>query len=442
VYVRVVLMDRSGRIIRIIIFLVAIAMVVYTILPAFREYLPGPLKEEVEERERREYENLLYQILVDRLGYKKCGEYTLKHGVNHIDIYGVTNKPLMCYYLFKLPEPKSEYVLYLPWGEHYETYEREEDLDKILYHTFYAHGVLQRPHYEVVPPTPFIAECKGSCGGFDINYASGFRKSVYSKDGHVVSASYEFVSQDGIIIYAVKPEVEGMPIRYWLTFHGIVYRRGEEPTKILPQAEKHTREELREFFFPLRENMTRGGPEGDTLGVVNEVVLKYVEGLGYSNCGTHKLVKDSSELNITHIIEDPYRGEACYILLESEKPVYWRADFKVYPVWSGNLSKMETRDAVIYWALEERPLRVIMFDLLGHHLPDFLKEPAYSRSFTGSWSGDSGITEELQQSKRSLILFYFKIESTERQDIKTIFSMHITFRHAKVHPILESVEGG
>jgi hypothetical protein len=434
------MLGRVGKIVKItvkvVILLIALAIIGYLLLPVFMDYLPEPLRKIGEESYQAQLNRMeVFKKIVDNFGYEKCGEYVLKPGINSIDVYGVTDKPLKCYYIFRRPEPKDEYIVYLPWGEAEMAYVREEDRGKTIYYNFDVFGSLQMPHIWVNPTrlTPFIDKCEDrkSCGRASFNVASGYRKS-FIKDGVHFTNYYEFVSQDGLMVFTVKSESEGMPIRFWLTFHAILYRKGEEKP-ILPPLEKHSVEELKKIASKWESSVSRGSPSGDLLENAGKVVIEYVENIRYKYCGRYK-VSEGSDLNLTYTVEDPYSGEACYVIVESEEPLAWKHNIGVHSVWPGNMSKTSIENVRVYLDWSLYPFRNVMFDLLaGSPVP-----PAYSKSDEcESWGASiSGSEEWGEYFRKALILFYFKAESQRKKDVVVVINMYLSFKKVELDPIM------
>jgi hypothetical protein len=435
------MLGRVGKIVkitvRVVILLIALAIIGYLLLPVFMDYLPEPLRKINEESYQAQLNRMeVFKKIVDNFEYEKCGEYVLKPGINSIDVYGVTDKPLKCYYIFRRPEPKDEYIVYLPWGEAEMAYVREEDRGKTIYYNFDVFGSLQMPHIWVNPATltPFINKCKekSGCGVGSFNIASGYRKS-FTKDGVHFTTFYELVSQDGLMAFSIKPESEGMPVRFWLAFHAIVYRRGEEKP-ILPPLEEHTVEELRSIYHKWIDSVGWGGPSGDLLENAGKAVIEYVESIGYKYCGRYK-ASEGSDLNLTYTVEDPYSGEACYVIVESEEPLAWKHNIEIHPVWPENMSKTSIENARVYLDWSLYPFRNVMFNLLaGSPVP-----PAYSKSDECELCGSFlDVSEEWhgEYFRKALILFYFKAESQKRKDVEVVINMYFSFKKVELDPIM------
>ena len=433
------MLGRIGKIVKItvkvVILLIALAIIGYLLLPAFMDYLPEPLRKIGEESYQAQLNRMeVFKKIMDNFGYEKCGEYVLRPGINSIDVYGVTDKLLKCYYIFRRPEPKDEYIVYLPWGEAKMAYVREEDRGKTIGYTFYVSGSLQMPHIWVNPVelTPFINKCKEKdCGASYFNYASGYRES-FKKDGRHFTTFYELVSQDGLMAFSVEPESEGMPVRFWLVFHAVVYRKGEEKP-ILPPIEKYSAEELSRIAYKWFESKSWSSPDGDILENAEKVAIEYVESIGYKYCGRYK-VSEGSDLNLTYTVKDPYSGEACYIIVESEEPLAWKHNIGVHSVWPKNMSKTSIENVRVYLDWSLNPFRRIMFDLFAGSPVS----PAYSKSDEcESWGASiSGSEEWGEYFRKALILFYFKAESQRKKDVVVVINMYFSFKKVELDPIM------
>ncbi len=440
------MLSRLGKMLRILVLMVSLIMlftwVSLYVAPSIISFLPEPLSKLFKEVQLQPAQSML-QVFYDLMkfhGYEKCGEYVLKLGINHVDIYGVTDKPMKCYYVFKLPEPRDQYVLYLPWGELWASYIRDEDSDKPFRFSFGSFGSIQMPDpRRGAALAPFYAETIGSVATFH----DGFISHPYlvhigsTKDGKspAVGASYELITQDGLMVLALKPEEGAGPIRYWAVFHGIVYRKDEGKILMPTPIERYTFDEVKSAWKYIRENMSVGGPAGDLAENAFKGALEHLESLGYRGCGRYSVSGIPGEnLNITYVIDDPYKGEACYFIIESNKTAGLIYNSEIYPVISENMSRTELKNVKIYYRLEVKPIRHVIYHLLGHPTPEWVKTHAFAEEtsrYEGSWTRYDNYVKEYSKDdcfRRELILLHFKLESPERADVKIVFKMNITIK--------------
>jgi len=250
-------LSRVGKIVRVIVFLVALVMIGLYLLPTFIGFLPEPLRNALEgiagSIKTQVYApdvKGVFEMRAKASGYSLCGEYTLKPGLNHIEISGVTNKPLQCYYIFKLPEPRDSYILYLPWAEFHARYLRDGDVGKMMYYSLEAYGSRQAPDVLRSPTfAPFSNECNDTICSTQRYHSLffGVTKTVTTPDNWYFSGAYEFVTQDGLMAFSVKPVEDGLPIKYCVVFHGTVYMK-DEGKEVLPPPEGYTGWDLFHIF--------------------------------------------------------------------------------------------------------------------------------------------------------------------------------------------------
>jgi hypothetical protein len=429
------------------VFLAALIMIGLYLLPVFIGFLPEPLRNALESIAGSIKTQVyapdvkgVFEMRAKASGYSLCGEYTLKPGLNHVEIYGVTDKPLQCYYVFKLPEPRDSYVLYLPWAEFHARYLRDGDVGKMMYYSLEAYGSRQAPDVLRSPTfAPFSNKCNDTICSTQRYHSLffGVTKTVRTPDNWYFSGAYEFVTQDGLMAFSVKPVEDGLPIRYYAVFHGIVYMKGEE-RGVLPPPEGYTGEGLFHIFEE-RVLYPQGldGPSGDLFEYVYKHVVEHLEGLGYRYCGTYKITSGMKELDVKHIVEDLRRGEACYFIIESEEPFKWQVrPYEIYPVWSENLTRTSIRTPTTICeslGIEITPFRHYFIDAVLQSKP---VEKPYSECWLAhegnEWRGDRDEWPETEwsfvPSRRAVAIFYVRTEGEGVEHLKAIVELHLNIR--------------
>jgi len=138
---------------KILVFLIGVLLISSAVLilikpePAYQIPIVGDIVRHIVLEEPR---SRVIGLLEGRLGYKLCGEYQLKHGVNAIDLFFIRNDTFACYYLFKLPEPRERYKLYDGWVVMNLIPARPEDMNKTYYYGA-GGGTYKYPHIWVNP---------------------------------------------------------------------------------------------------------------------------------------------------------------------------------------------------------------------------------------------------------------------------------------------------
>ncbi|MEM1557889.1 MAG: hypothetical protein QXG12_04790 [Thermoproteota archaeon] len=424
---------KAVKTLKILIFLIGVLLISSVILtltkPAQVSQIPiigDIVKYQSLEEPRRRFIGLIE----DRFGYKLCGEYQLKHGVNAIDLFFIRNDTFACYYLFKLPEPREKYKLYDAWVVINLAPARPEDMNK-TYYFGEGGGTYKYPHVWVNPGAlaPFSLKAdKPLQGGFEHRAPRPF--TVENVDaGH--SDVYAAVSY--------KPEEPGMPIKVLIEIYATVLTVDEKWDI---------------SYHKTPEYSDLGTPRGDISETLNREVRRFLESLGYEFCGEYNMrgELEIEVLNITYIVDKPYEGKACYFIinLPDYKPAIARYFWNGYPVSKTNMSKISVENHNINMGEGYTNVRDL-FWIYFKSDPAIERMKPYSHTeFMKDWGGGDpeDFFEEVEKFRenpidwpegynlRYMVLFYFKASSDKPiEDLAVVYSAVLFFKYVEVEEL-------
>jgi len=406
---------KAGRILKILVFLIGVLLISSAVLilikpePAYQIPIVGDIVRHIVLEEPR---SRVIGLLEGRLGYKLCGEYQLKHGVNAIDLFFIRNDTFACYYLFKLPEPREKYKLYDAWVVIHLAPARPEDMDKTYYFGA-GGGTYEYPHVWVNPAVLVPFSYKTDKPQTFLDKAPG--NTVEDVDaGH--SDVYAAVSY--------KPEEPGMPIKVLIEVYATVLTVDEKWDISYRKTPEYT------LLGNLRDDISE---------TLNREARHFLESLGYKFCGEYYLKgeSDTEELNITYVVDKPYEGEACYFVVNLPRPAMFKEFWEKHPVNKTDLSRTHLENITL---MSKEGVRSVgeLFWAYFDNSPIIEKLMPYShREFVEGWGGDCGSGDwSGYYSFRYIVFFYFKVASDKpREDVVIVYSAVLFFKYVDVEEL-------
>jgi len=368
-------------------------------------------------------------IVEGRFGYKLCGEYQLKYGVNAIDLLFIYNDTIACYYLFKLPEPRERYKLYDGWVVMNLIPARPEDMNKTYYYGL-GGGTYKYPHIWVNP---------GGLAPFSIKADKPLQGAmVFRAPRPFTVENVDAGHSDVYAAVSYKPEEPGMPLKVLIEVYATVLTVDEKWDISYRKTPEYS---------------DLGTLRGDISELTNRKARNLLEGLGYRLCGEYYLKGESEieELNITYVVERPYEGGACYFIvnLPDYKPAIARYFWNMYPVSKTNMSRISIKNHNISRGEDYTNVRELFWIY-------FKSDPAIERmkpysytEFMKDWGGGDpeDFFKEVEKfrekpewpegySLRYVVHFYFKASSDKPiEDLAVVYSAILFFKYVEVEEL-------